>query len=379
MNQTQETPQLETTQETPQPAKRTLEKTLDRLGAVILLLLGGAILLIWPFLLMASFMMCDGFNENTPQMLRNAFGFLMLGIFCYPGVYIGFLVISIFMIVRKARRSAFYLLASFYASLPILYIVAIFTIFFLCNWLSGFNAKTNNGNTPLHIAVMGNEDVKVAKLLAEGADVNATNNNGATPLHYATMPDFVTNIDIVKSLVDQGADVNAKDSEGYTPLHWAVRKHENVEVVRFLVDQGADVNAKDYYDATPLFSAAWCNTHPSVEVAKFLVDRGADINARNRDGHTPLHWAAGMNESVEVAKFLVDRGVDVNAKSDDGTTPLHWAVRNSVEVIQYLVTQGADVNAKDDTGYTPLDEARLYNRTEVADFLQIQGGKSGKE
>jgi len=79
-------------------------------------------------------------------------------------------------------------------------------------------AKDNNGNTPLHLAVWSNH-IETAKLLIErGADLEAKNKYGQTPLDWASYKD---NIELAKLLLDAGADVEAKDVEGRTPLHWA--------------------------------------------------------------------------------------------------------------------------------------------------------------
>ncbi|MCA4774184.1 ankyrin repeat domain-containing protein [Wolbachia endosymbiont of Mansonella perstans] len=64
------------------------------------------------------------------------------------------------------------------------------------------NAKNEDGNTSLHLAVvMENVDVAMV-LLTDNSDVNAKNSKRMTALHYAT--DFYY-MDLVKLLLTHGA------------------------------------------------------------------------------------------------------------------------------------------------------------------------------
>jgi ankyrin repeat protein len=63
---------------------------------------------------------------------------------------------------------------------------------------------------------------------------------------------------------------------------------------------------------------------------------------------------------------------------------LHYAAtRGLKKIIELLIARGADVNTKieagDYTGQTPLDGAIQWERTESADLLRKNGGKTGAE
>jgi ankyrin repeat protein len=47
------------------------------------------------------------------------------------------------------------------------------------------NARTDDGQTPLHAAAIGETPEKIIILLEAGADVNARDRSGGTPLHSA--------------------------------------------------------------------------------------------------------------------------------------------------------------------------------------------------
>jgi len=92
------------------------------------------------------------------------------------------------------------------------------------------NAKDENDETPLHLAVRRGYNEVIGLLLAQGADVNAKNEAGVTPLHTAVQEGYK---EVVRLLVAKGADVNAKTNKGDTPLYEAVRQGDK-EVVQLL-------------------------------------------------------------------------------------------------------------------------------------------------
>lgn len=70
------------------------------------------------------------------------------------------------------------------------------------------DARDANGDTPLHLAVQGEDaSARVDMLLAAGADARAHNAAGLTPLHAASLVGAVA---VVERLIAAGADVNAR-------------------------------------------------------------------------------------------------------------------------------------------------------------------------
>ena len=57
----------------------------------------------------------------------------------------------------------------------------------------------------------------IRALVDAGADVDAKNDYGDTPLHLAASGN--ENLAMIQALVDAGADVHAKNNHGSTPLH----------------------------------------------------------------------------------------------------------------------------------------------------------------
>jgi ankyrin repeat protein len=95
------------------------------------------------------------------------------------------------------------------------------------------DARTAEGDTPLHwAAVKGNEEV-ARRLIAGGVDVNPRNRAGDAPLHGAA-----GNADLVSLLLDAGAEVNARNASGMTPLYVAVHYGSDDEAVDLLRRHG---------------------------------------------------------------------------------------------------------------------------------------------
>jgi len=74
-------------------------------------------------------------------------------------------------------------------------------------------------------------------LMQQGAEINHTSENGDTPLHIAVKKDFRV---ITKLLINNGADINAKDAIGHTPLWHSIGRH-NRDITSMLKRNGAVV------------------------------------------------------------------------------------------------------------------------------------------
>ena len=128
----------------------------------------------------------------------------------------------------------------------------------------------DDDSTPLHNFVLQHRlgatlATGIPQLLLErGADVNAKTSDGSTPLHWAVISQFA-DLAMLTLLLDAGADVNARDGKGRTPLHEAVaERYAKMEDVGL----GAD-----------------------PEMVALLLDRGGDVNSIDGEGKTPCQWA----------------------------------------------------------------------------------------
>jgi GNAT superfamily N-acetyltransferase len=94
----------------------------------------------------------------------------------------------------------------------------------------------------------------------------------------------------VAGLLARGADPDAADAHGVTALHHACQRGD-VTVVAALLRAGANMNARDEDGRTPLMVAAAFGHDLCVEQ---LLEAGADVHGRNRAGRTALDFVGEM-------------------------------------------------------------------------------------
>jgi ankyrin repeat protein len=96
----------------------------------------------------------------------------------------------------------------------------------------------------------------------------------------------------VAELLASGADPNARVNDGNTPLHLASR-NGHVNVAEILLDFGVDVNAQNNYNTIPLHFACQ-NGH--LKLVQMLLNRHADVNACDENYKASLHWVLQDND-----------------------------------------------------------------------------------
>lgn len=207
--------------------------------------------------------------------------------------------------------------------------------------------RFDDGQTPLHMAVIDGQAGIVEYLIEKGAQINAKDISGTTPLHEAVR---YGRTEIAGMLLEAGASANTQDSLGKTPLLIITPQDAQLKTYQMLLRYGASPNAKDLYGDTPLHIATM--TGVSTDILACLYDAGADIDERNKAGVTPLSMAV-ENHWVDHIEFYTKHKADINAEDMSGNTPLTRAFDSQIEMIQKLVTKD-NVQTRDSFGNTPL-------------------------
>jgi ankyrin repeat protein len=219
------------------------------------------------------------------------------------------------------------------------------------------DAKDNEESTPLHCACANGRVAVVNELLSPtdsngtstsilgkrksraGANIEAKTNQGNTPLHFASGQGHLV---VVKALLSGGADILAANIAGRLPIHIAVDKGKS-KVAKCLLQHCYATTRR-----LPL--------HELVKDSTWIGDPKSI-------GAPPLRFALhrdvlGMDNVVEILEYLVEQNPAwLCARDQDGSLPLHLACRRgaSFAIVQSLVNlYKASVKSVTPQGDLPL-------------------------
>jgi len=200
-----------------------------------------------------------------------------------------------------------------------------------------------DGNTPLLLAVLGEHQETVFRLLDFSADPNLANAQGLTPLILAirSRQPALTSV-----LLKYPLDLERQDPFGNTSLLTAAL-NGNEEIVDQLIIAGAKLEHSNYMGQNALHLAA---LQGQVGIVKRLLDANLSPMKSDQFGLTALHRAAENGHESVVRTFLKTKTVDPNinvldAHGDGGTPWLLAAKRGHINVLEVLFEASADPDA----------------------------------
>lgn len=198
------------------------------------------------------------------------------------------------------------------------------------------NGRDKHGRTPIFLAAMGEDFVRLRLLHEAEAGLNIKNNLGNTPLFcVVASPEkrYESRLTKLDLLLQYGADVDARNNRGRTPIAQAARER-NLEAAAFLLEHGAEVNTKDHQGMTPLLSAVkalyeWgpsyagiAQVHGCHQMVELLLKFGAEVHAVSYFGKNALFFA--RNEKFgSVSRLLREAGLQevVGESSESESEP----------------------------------------------------------
>eukprot|EP00472_Partenskyella_glossopodia_P003629 CAMPEP_0197518680 /NCGR_PEP_ID=MMETSP1318-20131121/3911_1 /TAXON_ID=552666 /ORGANISM="Partenskyella glossopodia, Strain RCC365" /LENGTH=520 /DNA_ID=CAMNT_0043069211 /DNA_START=150 /DNA_END=1712 /DNA_ORIENTATION=- len=242
----------------------------------------------------------------------------------------------------------------------------------LSNTSGAIHYKNNLEQTPLLVAVAGDNIHASQWLVRKRADVNARDTNGHGLLLQAAKAGSVS---ILKWLLREGigGDVNVRDSVGRTPLMLACLASK-LSAAKCLLEHKADMRAMSICNLTPLHWASWVG---SRQLVKFLLEEKADLNALSLAGETCLHLAAKcghLKASYRCCKLLVERGISPESKDLHMKSAAYVAaLYGNYPVCKWMITKGyASPSEKDSKGMPMLFAAAETKYVKVVKYLVEQ-------
>eukprot|EP01043_Picozoa_sp_COSAG02_P035194 COSAG02_NODE_2505_length_8656_cov_6.225950_4_plen_446_part_00 len=241
-----------------------------------------------------------------------------------------------------------------------------------------------DGWSPLHYAAVNSSTACLQELLTAGRGIpeviNARSKEGQTALHFAVVWECA---DHVQLLLEAEADVDAANEFGATPLHWACERGAH-DVMRVLLDHSPPANAElvDDCGRTPLHVAA---ENDMLREAMILVKEcGVRVDCRDRRGRTPfelaspdvcqvLQQACGMSRIPGSASDIETRG-----SADLDVEFYEWVSANGLQAyIGIFRTHAIDLSTLGALDETHLSEmgipigARMKILTGAADHQSL--------
>jgi ankyrin repeat protein len=258
---------------------------------------------------------------------------------------------------------------------------------------------SNEGWTPLQMAIETNEG-KIARLLIQsGADPRKCMNSGRSTVYDACnvgnvellnlviehgvslkesriigdsmIAAYKGHLKILKYLVSKGVPMNYKVKKRYgSPDTFMMNACEggHVKVVEWLLQNGATLAVSGISGNTPLLQAV-IDGHR--DLVRFLLEQGVNPDAANNFGETALLRAA-RNGYLEIAKMLLENGANPNSYDYWQDTSLMEACKGegNLDMARLLVSNGASVSRKDKDGKTALNYAEEAGKSKVVEYLK---------
>jgi ankyrin repeat protein len=220
-------------------------------------------------------------------------------------------------------------------------------------------------------AVRNDDATHTRELLADGVDPDGYDEDGNAPLHIAVLQN---NLQMIGILLDAGADIDRpRTGAGDTPLLEGVQHHHD-DATLLLLARGADPTYAAWRGPA-LRSAIQQNARP--EVVNALIEHGAIERARDPSHLIAFLQVAARDGKSAILRKLVAAGVPPDLTSEYGYTALMDAARKGhIEAVRTLVELGASLNAHDQSGKTALSEAREHGHDGVVVFLEERGARS---
>ena len=257
------------------------------------------------------------------------------------------------------------------------------------NYIKYFIKGDNDGNTPLHLLLIGgyfNTFKKILPKIKNQSNIfELINNNDETILYLVNKYDNKLFQYLLNKVIDTNIGFNIgsiplliyniKQSQNindinYNNVELLIKKDADINYPKYmpplcyslyekkpyflklLIESKADINVTDKNEMTPLFIATENKDYDSV---KLLIHHKANINNINTLTDDNIMKYAIVDKQDEIINMLLNNNFNLHSVDKYLNTSLHLAIINQCnpEIIYRLIYNG-DMNKKNLNGETPL-------------------------
>jgi ankyrin repeat protein len=214
----------------------------------------------------------------------------------------------------------------------------------------------------LMIAASKGLTIEIDRLIELGANINSYTDEGATPLVLAVANNHY---ETVKTLLKHFPSLDDITSEGETPLLISV-KNGSSEIAEILLRAGADIDFNDNYGVSSLHYAALSGF---LELTDLLLYYDASIDLKTDDGFTSLHTAT-LAGHIDVADLLIQNGANMESRDNEGYTPFLIAASfGDTLIMEMLYNYGVDIFTRNNYNHNALTLSIAFGYKEAVNYL----------
>lgn len=223
------------------------------------------------------------------------------------------------------------------------------------------NTIDSRGRTPLHWAVLCDDDSATQQLLNYGADPNIIDREGFAAI------DHVTGLLVCTMLLEAKANLHKPSLlNKRCALQQALKRNAPVETIEILITAGGGIDLSDTQGGTALLNAMY---YGDTEIIAILISYGANVNATTTSSRQNSIKFAAVFDRSDVLPLLLNSGADYTALDIHGQDLGHFAAifagTEFIKVMTRCDLSNLRLDVPDKAGKTAKDH--MHERIILAD------------